>query len=139
MFCVKRVCLTLTKLNKTGYTVLSFTVDGVELSHIADYLFEAKRMQLKFDAVGMYLAALPFQLNPFASGSRSTFCSKHVTKALKAAGIEGMATLNENIVTPSKLYKVLNECLDRDRMVLGSVKYKERALIESGAIFSIGA
>ena len=76
-------------------------------------------------------------MNPFASSSRTTFCSKHVTKALKAAGIEGVSRLNENIVTPSKLYKVLHDELDRDRMVVGSVNHKQKMMAESGAIFSI--
>ena len=57
------VTLTRTKtFANPGYTVLTFTVDGTELSRIADYLFESKRMELGFDAVGMYLAALPFQV-----------------------------------------------------------------------------
>ena len=76
------------------------------------------------------------QVNPFSS-SRRTFCSKHVTMALKAGGIEGVLRLNENIVTPSKLYRVLHDELDRDRMVVGSVQHKQRALMESGAIFGI--
>ena len=60
------VTLTKTKtFANPGYTVLTFTVDGAELSKIADYLFESKRLALKFDAVGMYLAALPFQVGWF--------------------------------------------------------------------------
>lgn len=120
-----------------GYTSISFTVDGAELLEISSYLYEAKRMQLKFDAMGMYLAALPFQINPFATGGKKTFCSKHVTKALKAAGIEGVSSLNENIVTPSKLYRVLKERLDKDRMVMGTVAHRQKALMESGTVFSI--
>jgi hypothetical protein len=114
--------------------------------------------QLGFDSVGMYLAALPFQLNPFAPSNR-TFCSKHVTKALKAGQIEAVEGLNENIVTPSKLYKViflfaflagylktcaeaflkqvLHDRLRNDRMVVGSVQYKQKALAECGAVFTI--
>ena len=132
-------CVTLTR-SKTfanpGYTVLSFTVDGLELSRMADYLHESKRRQLGFDTVGMYLAALPFQLNPFAS-TQTTFCSKHVTTALKAARIEAVEGLNENIVTPSKLYRVLHDRIRKDRLVVGSVQYKQRALAESGAVFTI--
>ena len=120
-----------------GYTVMTFTVDGIELSSIADYLHDSKRMQLGFDSLGMYLAALPFQVNPFASRSNKTFCSKHVTLALKRAGIEAVQGLNENIVTPSKLYKVLHEGLRKDRFVVGSVQYKQKALAEGGALFVI--
>jgi hypothetical protein len=123
-------------LFSAGYTVFTFTVDGVELSKIADYLFESKRMQLQFDSVGMYLAALPFQINPFAS-QKTTFCSKHVTRALKAAGIEAVAGLNENIVTPSKLFRVLHDKLPKERLVVGSVLYKQQALREQGAVFSV--
>lgn len=131
------VTLTKTKtFANPGYTVLTFTVTRPELVSITNYLHEAKRMQLKFDAVGMYLAALPFQLN-FFSGSKATFCSKHVTHALRCAGIEAVAELNENIVTPSKLYKVLKEKLNRDRLVAGTVEFKQRELLDKGAIFTI--
>ena len=123
-----------------GYTVLTFTVDGKELSHMSDYLHESSRMQLGFDSLGMYMAALPVSImEPFLS-TKKTFCSKHVTTALKAAGIEAVDGLNASIVTPSKLYRVLHEKLRRDRMVVGSVQYKQRALAESGvtnAMFSI--
>ncbi len=131
------VSLTKTKtFANPGYTVVSFTVDGTELSKMADYLHESKRRQLKFDSVGMYLAALPFQLNPF-SPSTKTFCSKHVTTALKCASIEAVDGLNENIVTPSKLFRVLHDKLRKDRLVVGSVPSKQRALVESGAVFTI--
>jgi hypothetical protein len=73
----------------------------------------------------------------FASQSGKTFCSKHVTRALKAACIESVQGLNENIVTPSKLYKVLHEGLRKDRFVVGSVDFKQRALMESGTMFAI--
>ncbi len=119
-----------------GYTVMTFTVDGIELSSIADYLHESKRMQLGFDSMGMYLATLPFQINPFVKNSK-TFCSKHVTLALKKANIEAVQGLNENIVTPSKLYKVLQEGLRKDRFVIGSVQFKQKALMESGMMFAI--
>ena len=126
---------------KTGYTVLTFTVDGKELSRMADYLHESSRMQLRFDSLGMYMAALPVPImsGPFSS-PKKTFCSKHVTTALQAAGIEAVEGLNASIVTPSKLYRVLHEKLRRDRMVVGSVQYKQRALAESGvtnAMFTI--
>ncbi len=131
------VTLTRTKtFANPGYTVLTFTVTHPELVGITNYLHEARRMQLKFDAVGMYLAALPFQLNPFSS-SKSTFCSKHVTHALRCAGIEAVSQLNENIVTPSKLYSVLKERLNKDRLVAGTVDFKQRELLDKGAIFTI--
>ena len=66
---------------------MTFSVTGKELSGIRDYLYGSKRMQLAFDGMGMYLAALPFQVTFFGK-DRSTFCSKHVTQALKAGRIE---------------------------------------------------
>lgn len=132
------VTLTRTKtFANPAYTVVTFTVSRAELVQISDYLHEAKRMQLKFDSMGMYLAALPFQLNPFAGSSRTTFCSKHVTLALKAAGIEAVTGLNENIVTPSKLYNVLKTKLDTNRLVAGTVDFKQQQLMAQGAIFTI--
>jgi hypothetical protein len=117
------VTLTKTKtFANPGYTVLTLTVNGVELSRIADYLYKCRRLEIKFDALGMYLAALPFQLNPFASRSKGIFCSKHVTRALKAAGIKVISDLNENIVTPSKLYRVLHDKIPRDRMVVSGIQ-----------------
>lgn len=140
----EKVTLTRTKtFANPGYTVLTFTVDGNELDSMADYLYESHRMQLGFDTVGMYLATFPVQLNPFVS-NRKTFCSKHVTMALKAANIEAVDGLNENIVTPSKLHRMLKERLNADRWVVGSVKFKQDAMLASigrsggcGTIFTI--
>lgn len=132
--------VTLTK-SKTfanpGYTVTTFTVSGRELAGIRQYLHDSKRMQLGFDAMGMYLAALPFQLGP--RSSRTTFCSKHVTMALKAGGIDAVQDLNENIVTPSKLYRVLQERIPSSRKVAGSVAYKQQSMMQNARmpVFSI--
>jgi hypothetical protein len=79
---------------------------------------------------------LCLQVNPFVS-RKTTFCSKHVTSALKAAGIEPVRTLNENIVTPSKLYRVLKDNLPSDRLVVGSVQHKQTAMMSKGALFQI--
>lgn len=131
------VTLTKTKtFANPAYTIMSFSVTGLELSRIMDYLHESKRQQLKFDQVGMFLAALPFQVG-WRSQS-STFCSKHVTRALKAAGIEAVMDLNENIVTPSKLYKILYSNVPADRKVAGSVQYKEISMVNNANVqFSI--
>lgn len=120
-----------------GYTVTTFTVTGKELNGIRNYLQESKRMQLGFDAIGMYLAALPFQLGP--RSERSTFCSKHVTCALKAGGIEAVQDLNENIVTPSKLYRVLQERIPSSRKLAGSVAFKQQSMLQNARlpVFSI--
>ena len=47
--------------------------------------------------------------------------------------------LNENIVTPSKLYKVLHDKIPDDRKVAGSVAFKQQSMARSGRlpIFSI--
>lgn len=133
------VSLTSTKtFANPGYTVTTFTVTGKELAGIRQYLYESKRMQLRFDAMGMYLAVLPFQLGP--RSSRSTFCSKHVTCALKAGGIEAVKDLNENIVTPSKLYRVLQERIPSSRKVAGSVAFKQQSMLQNARLpmFAIG-
>ena len=132
------VSLTKTKtFANPGYTVTTFTVTGKELEGIRHYLQESRRMQLGFDSVGMYLAALPFQLVP--RSSRTTFCSKHVTRALKAGGIEAVQHLNENIVTPSKLYRVLQEKIPSSRKVAGTVPFKQQQMVQGGklSLFSI--
>lgn len=132
------VSLTKTKtFANPGYTVTTFTVSSKELACIRHYLHESKRMQLGFDGLGMYLAALPFQLGP--RSSRRTFCSKHVTMALKAGGIGAVQHLNENIVTPSKLYKVLQEKIPSSRKVAGSVTFKQQSMVHNARLpmFSI--
>lgn len=132
------VSLTNTKtFANPGYTVTTFTVTGKELAGIRNYLQESKRMQLGFDSLGMYLAALPFQLGP--RPSKSTFCSKHVVAALKAGGIEALQHTNENIVTPSKLYRILQERIPGSRKVAGSVAFKQNSMMQNGRlpVFSI--
>lgn len=123
----ENVTLTKTKtFANTAYTVMTFSVSGPELGRITEYLQESKRQQLSFDKLGMLLAVLPFQLG--WRWRKTTFCSKHVTKALKAGIIEAVMDLNENIVTPSKLYKVLYTQIPADRKVAGSVQYKESSM-----------
>jgi hypothetical protein len=130
------VTLTRTKtFANPGYTVMTFMVTGSELQGIMNYLNESKRMQLSFDGLGMYLAALPVQLG--FRRNRSTFCSKHVTMALKSGGIDAVQGLNENIVTPSKLYKVLYENIPGDRKVAGTVPFKQQTMQQSGRILPL--
>lgn len=133
------VTLTKTKtFANPAYTIVSFSVTGQELSSILDYLHESKRQQFSFDKYGMFLAALPFQLG--WRSNRTTFCSKHVTRALKAARtIDAVQGLNENIVTPSKLYRILHDKIPADRKVAGSVQYKESSMVHSSNtnVFSI--
>lgn len=132
------VTLTKTKtFANPGYTVMTFAVTGRELNGIMQYLNESKRMQLSFDGLGMYLAALPIQLG--FRGNRSTFCSKHVTMALKSGGIDAVKDLNENIVTPSKLYRVLYEQIPSDRKVAGTVAFKQQSMQQNARLplFSI--
>ena len=68
---------------------------------------------------------------------QKTFCSKHVTTALQAGRIEAVDGINANVITPSKLYRLLNERIRKDRLVMGSVAYKQQALAEKGAVFTI--
>ncbi len=129
------VTLTKTKtFANPAYTVMSFSINGVELSRMLDYLHESKRLHLQFDLLGMYLASLPVQIG--WRSSKATFCSKHVTLALKAAGIDAVSTLNENIVTPSRLYSVLYKNIPPDRKVVGSVQYKESEMLHHANVSS---
>jgi hypothetical protein len=129
------VTLTKTKtFANPGYTIMTFSVSGRELDSMLNYLQDSKRQQLQFDRTGMMLAALPFQVG--WRSCRSTFCSKHVTKALKAGSIEAVLALNENAVTPSKLFKVLHNNMPAERKVAGSVQYKENEMMSHG-LFSI--
>jgi hypothetical protein len=129
------VTLTKTKtFANPGYTIMTFSVNGHELDCMLSYLHDSKRQQLHFDRTGMILAALPFQVG--WRSSTSTFCSKHVTSALKAGNIEAVMNLNENMVTPSKLFRILQSDMPGERKVVGSVQYKENEMMNHG-LFSI--
>lgn len=89
-----------------GYVVHTLSVGRDQLQRITDFAHESQRRGVGFDALGMYLATLPFQLKP--ASQRHTFCSRYVVEALQdAGGIPGVEGLNASTTSPSKLYRSL--------------------------------
>jgi hypothetical protein len=86
-------------------------------------------MELRFDGIGMWMAALPFHFGNLGFSSRNkTFCSRYITGLLQDAGIggESVKRLNPHITTPSKLHKVLTS---QQRVgVVGTVPFKQASL-----------
>jgi hypothetical protein len=111
-----------------GYIVCSKVVSRDELSRIRMHLVSANKNGVGFDGLGMYLAALPFQIKP--ASSTSTFCSRLVTEALQAGGVECVEGLSPCIVSPSKLFKVMSHPGDH-RTVAGSIEYKQRSFFSN--------
>lgn len=111
-----------------GYVVHTILVDSAQLNMINDFIHDNHERKVSFDQMGMYLATFPMQLNK--NTNTKTFCSKYVTQALQRADVKSVSKLNPNIVTPSKLYKVLSTATE-DRIVAGSVDYKQRELMST--------
>lgn len=121
-------CVSLTQVKTFAnplYAIHSIAVSEDELAAMKRFIFKSHNTHVGFDAYGMYLAMLPLQVK--ASNDTVTFCSKFVTQALQAAGICDVEGENPNIMSPSKLYKLLQQDYE-GRAVLGSVPIKEQNL-----------
>lgn len=114
-----------------GYEIHTLMVDDQQLSNMKKVMFNVHHRRDSFDAVGMYLACLPFQI-PRIAKKHTTFCSKYITEVLQAACIPVVASLNPNIVTPSKLLKTI---IPASRSTVGSVPHKLQTL-EKGGVFA---
>lgn len=114
-----------------GYVVHSIAVSAAELRRIRAFVAEQVKDQTPFDLWGMYLALLPFPIR-CPSDARGTFCSKLVVEALQAGGIECVQGHNPNLVSPSKLYKILCKDTREGRRVVGSVDYKQKQMSSAG-------
>lgn len=114
-----------------GYIVHSMTVTNDELVKLTQFMVESHQQKVRFDACGMYLALLPFHICRSSKGK--TFCSKYVTDALQHAGILDVQGVNSSIVTPARLYQLLQVDPEK-RMVVGSVAYKQDCLTTHAVI-----
>lgn len=66
-----------------GYTVHTEVVTEDQLREISNGISEAVRMQIGFDHVGMFMAALPFRVAMPTWGHRKTFCSRSTKKGAR--------------------------------------------------------
>lgn len=106
----------------TGYDIHTITVSENQLRRISQGIDDAVKKGLSFDAVGMYMAALPFAVVDSSSRNR-TFCSKYVTELLQMGGVLDRS-VDSRITTPSKLYKIMKLRTASESLV-GSVGHKE--------------
>lgn len=109
-----------------GYAVHTLEVNGEQLSNIRSFLSACHAQGQSFDKNGMYLATLPF---PVPRSRKGTFCSKLVTEALQRGGVRCVQGLNADIVSPSKLWKLLRK---GEPALCGTVRYKQNQLLEKG-------
>jgi len=102
-----------------GYHVFTIPVSTQGLNRMKQ-LIKLHASITPFSALGMYSSILPVQIFPEVV-TGGTFCSKYVTELLKVGGVESVNRLNPNIVTPSKLFRVIS----KNSNVLGSVAHKK--------------
>lgn len=114
-----------------GYKVYSMTVSDESLENAKRFI-KSCVSNVAFSPLAMYMSTLPVQLLPETYLSGTTFCSKYVGEILQLAGISYMERVNTNILTPSKLLKVVgNKCPP----MLGTVSYKAQSMHVSNKSF----
>lgn len=114
------------------YKVISITVSKQELQAVRAFVDGHVKNQTPFSAGQMYLAMLPVRLWPRAWTCAGTFCSRYVTEALQAAHVGSVQGLDAGLVSPSKLFRVVNDC--PKGKVAGSVRFKEWNLSQNARL-----
>lgn len=104
------------------YRVVSMVVSKQDLQAVNAFVDRHVKGRTPFSASQMYRAMLPVRVWPRAWTGCGTFCSRYVTEALQEANVRSVQGLDAGLVSPSKLYKVVNDC-PRGK-VAGSVKFK---------------
>lgn len=100
---------------KPGYTRVTLSVDQAGYNKAYQLCRERNARKMSFDAWGMYM--LPVMSAMDRSGH--TFCSKHCTEVLQAAGVRNVAGLSPGAMTPSGLKRALGRTiLHTDRIDL---------------------
>lgn len=118
-----------------GYLVHSIVVNAHELDSLTKFIKSKHDAKVSFDKFGMMFASLPFQV--WSPSDSKTFCSRYVTEALQAAGLECVQGVNASITTPSKLYNILKRGTS-SRGVAGSVQHKQGLLKTEGKMPILG-
>ena len=103
---------------KPGYSRITLSADAAQYAKAYALCKERADKGWEFDAINMYTLPLPAALK--RDRENHTFCSKHCTEVLQAAGIRSVGGLDPKMVTPSMLHKVLqtNAVLHTDRIDL---------------------
>ena len=89
------------RYQRDGYMSIALELTLAQVRQIRSFCQHHAARQTPFHRWAMYAAYLPFQL----VHTDATFCSKHVTQALQAAGL--LPNVNAALITPSRLYRLL--------------------------------
>ena len=104
---------------KPGYTRVTVSVNHADYDRAYRLCQDRFSRGFAFDAIGMYTLPLSSFLG-FGSMQRDnyTFCSKHCTEVLQAAGVRAASGLDACTTTPSGLHRALqsSRVLHTDRI-----------------------
>jgi hypothetical protein len=106
------------RFTKPGYNRVTLSVGQAEYDRAYQLCRDRFASSLAFDALGMY--TLPLSSVFGARRAGYTFCSKHCTEVLQAAGVRSVADLDPRAMTPSALRRALHgsSVLHTDRIDL---------------------
>ena len=106
------------RFSKPGYSRVTLGVNQAEYDRAYDLCRKRYSSAMEFDAVGML--SLPAATMIDTHRGTHTFCSKHCTEVLQAAGIRSVMNLTARAMTPSALRRVLQDesVLHTDRIDL---------------------
>ena len=106
---------------KPGYTRITVSVNQAEYDRAYKMCRDRFSQGFAFDAIGMYTLPLSSFLGLRGLERNSyTFCSKHCTEVLQAAGVRAVSGLDACTTTPSGLHRALqtSRVLHTDRIDL---------------------
>ena len=106
------------RFSKPGYQRLTLSVGQAEYDRAYRLCQDRAASSLAFDAWGMFTLPLA---GVFGSDRENhTFCSKHCTEVLQAAGVRAVAGMDPRVTTPSALQRALHSSavLHTDRLDL---------------------
>lgn len=108
------------RFSKPGYSRVTLAVGAAEYERAYNLCRDRHASGLAFDAVGMYTLPLASVFGAVDRNKTHTFCSKHCTEILQAAGVRAVGQLNPQATTPSGLRRVLHNAsvLHTDRIDL---------------------
>jgi len=89
-----------------NYKILTCIVTDTQYKKIREFCEKQTEKKTKFSMISMLLSSLPFQIA--IKNERYTFCSRYVTEALQAGGVENTKNLNSMITTPTSLFNALD-------------------------------
>ena len=106
------------RFSKPGYSKMTLAVNKAEYDQAYTLCRQRHASAVAFDAVGMLALPLASVMN--TERGTHTFCSKHCTEVLQAAGVRAVRGLESQAMTPSALRRALEgtSVLHTDRIDL---------------------